>query len=293
MFGGKTRVLKAAAVAAAGAVLQPAFAAEIFASKYDTFISQALEQKDFSREKYVRVSNAEAAKAIAYLPFYLDPNEIGFQADRDKIMLAQLVLRYKKDAGEKNGGAENLKKIPRQELKCEFKIYALIDGETFLPNAENSRVSWNGKNASTAPKHNNIDDELADDGLLELGTITIDFAANPPDEGGEIEFSSDKLAEFLNFAYGASKAQGDHLSFRPQVEKIERICLIIKQTAGAVGLAFHSADSAADGSDNKPGKPKGAPDDDSPHAELPDSNGDNGQPDDLRPKINFEFRSTL
>lgn len=289
MFGGKTQALKAAAAAAAGALFLPANAAEIFASKYDTFISQALEQKDFSREKYMRVSNAEAAKAIAYLPFYLDPNEIGFQADRDKIMLAQLVLRYKKDAGgDSAGGARDFKKIPRQELKCEFKIYALIDGETFLPNAENSRVSWNGKNASTAPKHNNIDDELADDGLLELGAITIDFAANPPDEGGEIEFSSDKLAEFLNFAYGASKAQGCHLSFRPQVEKIERICLIIKQTAGAVGLAFHSADSAADDSEGKPRKNKNSAGD-----EDKDSGDSNAQPDDLRPKINFEFRSTL
>lgn len=300
MFGKNASALKAAlALLWAGAALQDAGAATLFAQKYDTFISQAQPQEDFSREKYMRVSGAESAKAIAYLPFYLDHVEIGFQPERDKIMSAQLILRFKaagkdenKAAGKKNGAgkpAETIKNGSGEQLKCEYKIYALTDGETFAPNAENARVSWNGKNRATAPKHNNIDDELADDGLFEVGAITINFGADQLENGGEIEFTSDKLAEFLNFAYGAASAQGMHTSFRPQVDKIGRICLILKQTAGALPLEFYSADSYEDGESGKgektfePRFPQGGQD-----AQEP---GEGGEAQDLRPKIIFEFRS--
>lgn len=293
MFGKNASALKAALAALlAAAAAQNAGATTLFAHKYDTFISQAQPQNDFSMEKYIRVSGAEAAKAIAYLPFYLDPVEIGFQPERDKIMSAQLVLRFKAAAKTENktaaGRAETIKN-GGEKLKCEYKIYALTDGETFAPNAENSRVSWNGKNRATAPKHNNIDDELADDGLFEVGAITINFGADQLENGGEIEFESDNLAEFLNFAYGATSAQGGRAPFRPQVDKINRICLILKQTAGERPLEFYSADSYADGESVK-GEKTFEPH--IPQVEQGAQDAKEGrEAQDFRPKIIFEFRS--
>ncbi len=301
--------------------LSCANASELIACKSDTYISQADKNKEFSKSKTIKISNTENAKTIAYLPFYIDTNDIGYQPTRDTIIHSVLSLRFKlrldenekkvEPALEQTNKQKNIdksdvnkktedketsniyKKVENQnfEKKCQLHFYAITDAETFVPNSEESKVSWDGKNTSSAPKHNNIDDELADDGLLSLGEMTIDFEKSKLNDGDEIEFLSDKLAEFLNFAFGSINAQQGHCSFRSQLEKIERICIIIKQTSGSIPLHIYSSDSLEDENIQKQTKKSEAVNETKTSSEnIDEYEKPAKETPDFRPRIIFEFR---
>ncbi len=309
-------------------------ATDLFSQRLDTYISEKNPNQEFSKSQYLIVSSEKGSKAIAYLTFHANLTEIGFQPERDEVMFATLVLRYKKGLPKEYNTSkekelstkdvltkvkesteqkiQQLTKDKGQETKSEFKIYAIIDDETFVPDSNNCIVSWNGKKNAPAPKHNNIDDELYDDGTYVVGEFTIDFAKNKLEDADEITINSDSLAHFLNFAFGATKAQNKYMHFRSQLDRLERICLIIVQTSGKIPLSIYSANFAENskpesGDDVKKTKQKVQENATNTSSSLPMSmlnkalqndkelNSENNsnthdEQSDYRPKINFEFR---
>ncbi len=307
------------------------YASDLFSQRSDTFISQKEPNKEFSKSPILKISSKKGDKSIAYLTFHVDLNELGYQPERDEIMYATLVLRFKKES-QKTDNTSSIETSTKQsnksiiqklddETKSEFKIYAVTDTETFLPNTQESIVSWNGKKNAPAPKHNNIDDELYDDGIYCVGEFAIDFTQDSYEDFDEIEILSDSLATFLNFAFGTTKAQNKNMQFRSPLDKLERFCLIIKQTSGKNPLHIYSAnfdvnakpESGDDASKDKKNTSQTSSEKQSteqsqtllsssesniplPAQKESDSDSDeseeNKPPPDYRPKINFEFRGS-
>ena len=304
-----------------------AHSSDLYSQRSDTFISEEKPNEEFSKSPYLKISSRKGFKSLTYLPFYIDITDIGYQPERDEIMCATLVLKYKKVEIKSQYHKENkkqLKNITEQVKKAvvkeienekisEFKVYAVIDSETFIPNSEDSIISWNGKKNAPAPKHNNIDDELYDDGIYQIAEFTIDFSKDDMEDGEEIQILSDNLASFLNFAFGTSKIKNMQMSFRSSLEKIERICLIIRQTAGDIPLTIYSADFSAEakpesGDDTKKATDKNQqqsssidqsqqtllsiPNSPKPQPSIEEDRETEPEKIDYRPKINFEFRGS-
>ena len=309
---------------------------DLYSQRSDTFISEEKPNEEFSKSPYLKISSKKGFKSLTYLPFYIDITDIGYQPERDEIMCATLVLRYKKveikpqnntnstplhsviDENKKqlkNTKEQITKSLVKEienERTSEFKVYAIIDSETFIPNSEDSIISWNGKKNAPAPKHNNIDDELYDDGIYQIAEFTIDFSKDDMEDGEEIQILSDNLASFLNFAFGTSKIKDVQMPFRSSLEKIERICLIIRQTAGDIPLTIYSADFSAEAKPESGDDTKKATDKNQSSSSIEQSqqtllsipNSPKPQPSideeektelekiDFRPKINFEFRGS-
>lgn len=139
--------------------------------------------------------------------------------------------------------AEAVKRGEKSDSKIRIEVFAVVDEDVFEPNTKNFRVSWSGKNAAIAPKHNGVDDKLDTVGLYKLGEIVLDLQNEKYDDGDRVEFSSDELTEYLSFAYGINTARTKSPKFRTPLAKQRYGALVLRQISGACEVYFHSADS--------------------------------------------------
>ncbi len=250
---------------------------EVIATKADTFISQAFPDGEFSKSEFLAISCDRNEKTITYIPFEFNAQHVGILPERDIINSAVLTLfvkslpsmpksnaiasagttdispnadpRKPEDTTKKS--SENLEdKINAlEENIIRIEIFGIIDEETFEPNSKHYRVSWNGKNDSTAPKHNNIDENLDQTGLIKIGTIEIDISKDEYEDGDRIEFQSDELIEYLSFCYGISATREKAHNFRSPLSKIQNATIVLRQEIGPSALFFYSSDSLGEDSD--------------------------------------------
>ncbi len=256
------------------------FAVEIIATRGDTFISQAFPDGEFSKSEFLAVSRDRAEKTITYIPFEFDAQQVGISLDRDLINTSILTLFIrslpsipKSNAIASNGNSDITPDTntlaPQQTAKkiaenaedkiisfddniIRIEIFGVIDEETFEPNSKNYRVSWNGENDSTAPKHNNIDDNLEQNGLYKLGTFEIDISQNDYEDGDRIELQSDELTEYLSFCYGiTSSKEKEFTKFKSPLSKIRNATIVLRQESGPSAVFFYSSDSFGENSDKR------------------------------------------
>ena len=245
---------------------------EILASRADTFIAEAAADSELSKSNFIAVSNRRGERAIAYIPFEFDAPAVGLVAARDEIISSKLTLFVKKipdlpksenppsDGGAAAGGSadsadfdksENsgaVKDWRKSDSKIRIEVFAFVDEEVFEPNTKNFSVSWSGKNAAVAPKHNGVDDKLDTVGLYKLGEIVFDFQSDKYDDGDRVEFSSDELTEYLSFAYGINTARAKSPKFRTPLVRQRYGAIVLRQISGPCEVYFHSANSFGDDS---------------------------------------------
>lgn len=222
-------------------------AVEIVAQKTDTFITEVSPNSDFSEKDFIGVTNKKGEISIAYLSFVSDAADIGFVPERDNIILATLSLRIKKILNPQPITEKEKKESPPQEELLVFELYAVTDDDCLEPNTPKGKISWDGKNTSPAPKHNGKDDTLEDVGIYKLGTLELELAKLEEDD--LVEFTSQELNSYLNFAYGAAHATGKDSKFRTHLTRLERPLIIIKQVSGKSGIFFYSANSLGERTD--------------------------------------------
>ena len=129
--------------------------------------------------------------------------------------------------------------------KIRIEVWAVVDTECFDPYSENLKVSWDGKHDAPAPKHDPSTPSMLDSvGCANLGAI--EFDPTEYEDGDLLEFSSDEFREFLEFAFGITKARGAEPKFKSPLTKIERTAIVLKQTDGPSGAIFYSADQMGD-----------------------------------------------
>lgn len=145
-----------------------------------------------------------------------------------------------------NSGA--VKDGRKSDSKIRIEIFAVVDEDVFEPNTKNFRVSWSGKNAAIAPKHNGVDDKLDTVGLYRLGEIVLDLQSDKYDDGDRVEFSSDELTEYLSFAYGINTARAKSPKFRTPLARQRYGAIVLRQISGPCEVYFHSANSFGDDS---------------------------------------------
>ena len=255
------------------------YAVEVIAGKGDTFISQAMPSGEFSKSEFLAVSKDANEKTLTYIPFEFDAQHIGIQPMRDRINDTVLTLFVKSfpsmpksnaiasdgtpntsttlttDSPDKSAQkvAENVQdKIDSlEDTVIKIEVFGIVDDETLEPNSKNYRISWDGKNDSTAPKHNTLDDKLEEGGITKLGTIEIDISKEDYDDGDRLEFKSDELNDYISFCYGITSARGETPKFRSALEKIRHATIILRQESGPSAIFFYSSDSLGDESDKQ------------------------------------------
>ena len=246
---------------------QRLLATEILASRADTFIAEAAADSELSKSNFLAVSNRRGERAIAYIPFEFDAPAVGLVAVRDEIISSKLTLFVKKipdlpktenpqsggDTADfadsnvpENSGA--VKDGRKSDSKIRIEVFAVVDEDVFEPNTKNFRVSWSGKNAAIAPKHNGVDDKLDVVGLYRLGEIVLDLQSDKYDDGDRVEFSSDELTEYLSFAYGINTARAKSPKFRTPLARQRYGAIVLRQISGPCEVYFHSANSFGDDS---------------------------------------------
>lgn len=149
------------------------------------------------------------------------------------------------DTSENSGAVKDWRK---SDSKIRIEVFAVVDEEVFEPNTKNFSVSWSGKNAAVAPKHNGVDDKLDTVGLYKLGEIVFDLQSDKYDDGDRVEFSSDELTEYLSFAYGINTARAKSPKFRTPLVRQRYGAIVLRQISGPCEVYFHSANSFGDDS---------------------------------------------
>ena len=210
---------------------------EILASRADTFIAEAAADSELSKSNFLAVSNRRGERAIAYIPFEFDAPAVGLVAARDEIISSQLTMFV--------GAVKDWRK---SDSKIRIEVFAVVDEEVFEPNTKNFSVSWSGKNAAVAPKHNGVDDKLDTVGMYKLGEIVFDLQSDKYDDGDRVEFSSDELTEYLSFAYGINTARAKSPKFRTPLVRQRYGAIVLRQISGPCEVYFHSANSFGDDS---------------------------------------------
>ncbi len=257
--------------------VQEIYAVEIIATKADTFISQAFPEGEFSKSDFLTISSDTGEKAITYIPFEIDAQEVGIQTNRDTINSASLILFAKSlpslpktnaiaTKGISNLSPEDSISSPNATLKkltentndkienlgnkvIRIEIFGVIDEETFVPNSKNYRVSWNGQRDAAAPKHNTQNDKLDYSGLTKLGVLEIDTSEDNYEDGDRIEFQSDELTEYISFCYGIMSAKKIPTKFRSSLTEIRNATIVLRQLSGPNAILFYSSDSLGETSD--------------------------------------------
>jgi len=255
------------------------FAKDLFVDKLDTFISENNSDLNFEKAQTLQISNEQNVQALSYLPFKTDPIPMGFNPKTDSIFKASLILHIKalpslQDKLEKlKNNAENaiapeefyLFETPTDISKIKIEVYAVLIN-SFDELRGETIVSWNGENKTIAPCHDGKTSHLDKRTAFLLGEVSIDLNDEYFTENNFIEFESQNLIDYLNYAYGSVRAKSKSIAFPRIHNKLDVACIILKQKFGLPKVEFYSSESFDEESDDEEQK-------------------------DFRPKINFEFSS--
>lgn len=271
----------------------------------DTYISQEYPASHFENRKYIEISNKKDKQSISFIPFKAEPIDIAFLPAQDEIFMSKLVLcvkvtpelvsyidklkeqiknelnlqENKDDEGEKSKDSEPINK-EKFERKIKISVYGLVNQVAFFDLNGDYKVSWNGENDRLAPSHNGVDSQLDTSALFLLGELTIDLLENEWEDGDKVEFESDSLNDYLNYAYASEYAKKKDIAFARFLPKLDVFTIILKQNTGFNPIQFYSANSFKD---------KNADNYNVDEENEAESETDEEKQVDLRPKLVMEF----